>query len=106
MTTVPAENSYTVTSHKSEYTIKSITQQTDENGDLHIYVEFVYDPNTFDFIYYVELDEELQTLVEIPKEDDNQIRAAIDVLLEGEEAVKEKLEAEAKVKEQETAAAD
>ena len=55
---------------------------------------------------YVELDEELQTLVEIPKEDDNQIRAAIDVLLEGEEAVKEKLEAEAKVKEQETAAAD
>ena len=55
---------------------------------------------------YVELDEDLQTLVEIPKEDDNQIRAAIDVLLEGEEAVKEKLEAEAKVKEQETAAAD
>ena len=55
---------------------------------------------------YVELDEDLQTLVEIPKEDDNQIRAAIDVLLEGEEAVKEKLEAEAKVTEQETAAAD
>ncbi len=54
----------------------------------------------------VELDKELETLVEIPKEDDNQIRAAIDVLLEGEEAVKAKLEAEAKAKEQETEAAD
>ena len=62
VTNVPAGNSYTVTSHKSEYTIKSITQQTDENGDLHIYVEFVYDPNTFDFIYYVELDEEAKQL--------------------------------------------
>lgn len=55
---------------------------------------------------FVELDKELQTLVEIPKEDDNQIRAAIDVLLEGEEVVKAKLEAEANAKEQETAAAD
>ena len=54
----------------------------------------------------VELDKELETLVEIPKEDDNQIRTAIDVLLEGEEAVKAKLEAEAKAKEQETEAAD
>ena len=55
---------------------------------------------------FVELDKELQTLVEIPKEDDNQIRAAIDVLLEGEEVVKAKLEAEANAKEQETAAAE
>ena len=30
----------------------------------------------------VELDEELETLVEIPKEDDNQIRAAVEALLE------------------------
>lgn len=44
----------------------------------------------------VELDEELETLVEIPKEEDNQIRAAIDVLLEGEEAVNARLAAEAK----------
>ncbi len=54
----------------------------------------------------VELDKELETLVEIPKEDDNQIRAAIDVLLQGEEAVKAKLEADARVKEEETAVAD
>ncbi len=47
----------------------------------------------------VELDEELETLVEIPKEDDNQIRAAIDVLLEGEEVVRMRLEAEAEEKE-------
>lgn len=44
---------------------------------------------------FVELNEELETLVEIPKEDDNQIRAAIDVLLEGKEAVKARLEAKA-----------
>lgn len=44
----------------------------------------------------VELNEELKTLVEIPKEDDNQLQAAIQVLLEGEEAVKARLEAEAK----------
>ena len=55
---------------------------------------------------FVELDKELQTLVEIPKEDDNQIRTAIEVILKGEEAVKAKLEEEAKAKEQETAAAD
>lgn len=54
----------------------------------------------------VELNEELETLVEIPKEDDNQIRAAIDVLLEGEEAVKARLEEEAKAKKVEADAAD
>lgn len=54
----------------------------------------------------VELNEELETLVEIPKEDDNQIRAAIDVLLEGEEAVKARLEEETKAKEVEADAAD
>lgn len=42
----------------------------------------------------VELDEELKTLVEIPKEDDNQLQTAIRVLLEGEEAVKASLEEE------------
>ena len=59
---VPAENEYTVTSHKSGYVLKSITQQTDENGDLHIYVEFIFEPAMFDFIYYVELDEEAKEL--------------------------------------------
>ncbi len=33
----------------------------------------------------VELDEELETLVEIPKDEDNQLRAAIDTLLNGKE---------------------
>lgn len=42
----------------------------------------------------VELKEELETMVEIPKEEDNQLQAAIDVLLEGEEAVRARLEAE------------
>ena len=43
----------------------------------------------------VKLKEELLSMVEIPKEEDNQLQAAIDVLLEGEEAVKERLAAEA-----------
>lgn len=59
---VPADNEYTVTSHKSGYVLQSITQQKDENGDLHIYVEFVFEPAMFDFIYYVELDEEAKQL--------------------------------------------
>ena len=59
---VPAENEYTVTSHKSGYVLKSITQETDENGDLHIYVEFIFEPAMFDFIYHVELDEEAKEL--------------------------------------------
>ncbi len=42
----------------------------------------------------VELDKELKSMVEIPKEDDNQLQAAIDVILEGEEAVIRRLEAE------------
>ena len=43
----------------------------------------------------VALDEELRSLVEVPKEEDNQLRAAMDVILEGEDAVRERLEAEA-----------
>ena len=54
----------------------------------------------------VELLEELETMVEIPKEKDNQLQAAIAVLLEGEDVVKERLEAEKKaleeIKESET----
>ena len=54
----------------------------------------------------VELDEELETLVEIPKEDDNQIRVAIDVLLEGEDTIKARLEAEKAEQGAEAGAAD
>lgn len=43
----------------------------------------------------VDLKEELKSMIEIPKEDDNQLQAAIDVLEDGEEAVRERLEAEA-----------
>ena len=43
----------------------------------------------------VELNEELKSMVEIPKEDDNQLQTAVEVLLEGEEVVKERLETEA-----------
>ena len=43
----------------------------------------------------VALDEELRCLVEVPKKEDNQLRAAMDVILEGEDAVRERLEAEA-----------
>ena len=42
----------------------------------------------------VELDKELKTLVEIPKDQDNQLQVAVDVLLEGEEAAKAKLQTE------------
>lgn len=40
----------------------------------------------------VELDEELMTMVEIPREKDNQLQAAVGVLLRGEEAVKKEIE--------------
>ncbi len=39
----------------------------------------------------IELEEELKNMVEVPKEDDNQIQTAMDVLTDGEEAVKERL---------------
>lgn len=56
----------------------------------------------------VELNEELKTLVEIPKEDDNQLQTAIRVLVEGKDAVKASLEAEkaAAEAEEENAAAE
>ena len=49
---------------------------------------------------------ELKTLVEIPKEDDNQIRTAIEVILEGEDVVKDRLEAKRAESEAEASAAD
>lgn len=41
----------------------------------------------------VELREDLKSMIEIPKEEDNQLKAAVDVLLRGADAVKEELEA-------------
>ena len=55
---------------------------------------------------FVELDEALETMVEIPKDDDNQIRVALEVLLEGEDAVKARLETERVESETEANAAD
>lgn len=43
----------------------------------------------------VELKDELKSMIEIPKEEDNQLQAAISVLTDGEEATRERLEQEA-----------
>lgn len=43
----------------------------------------------------VELDEELRSMIEIPKEEDNQLQAAVDVLLYGADAVNEELRQQA-----------
>ncbi len=57
---VAKEAEYTVTSVKSGYTrnLDDITKEIDENGDLRITIEFVFDPNDFDLKFEVELDEE------------------------------------------------
>lgn len=52
----------------------------------------------------VELDEELKSMIEIPKEEDNQLKAAVDVLLYGADEVNERLAAEAAAKEEAGAA--
>ncbi len=57
---VAKDAEYTVTSVKSGYTrnLEEIKKEIDENGDLRITVEFVFDPNDFDLVFEVELDEE------------------------------------------------
>ncbi|MBQ5389611.1 MAG: InlB B-repeat-containing protein, partial [Clostridia bacterium] len=55
---------YTFTTTKSGYEIKSITTQTDANGDLWITAELIFDPNDFDLAFTVELDEHSQTLTD------------------------------------------
>ncbi|MBQ8606548.1 MAG: InlB B-repeat-containing protein [Clostridia bacterium] len=62
LTDVPADNSYTVTSNKSGYLVESVTQETDENGDIHVYAVISYDPNEFDFTYTVTLDDAAKKL--------------------------------------------
>lgn len=57
---VAKEAEYTVTSVKSGYTrnLDEITKEIDENGDLRITIEFVFDPNDFDLEFEIELDDE------------------------------------------------
>ena len=54
---IPAGMEYTFTSNKSGYTLKNVSVTTKENGDVVIDAELVYDPNTFDLVFNVELDE-------------------------------------------------
>ena len=49
----------------------------------------------------VELEANLRNMIEVPKEEDNQLQAAVGVLIRGEEAVLEELAKEAKSKEKE-----
>lgn len=53
----------------------------------------------------VELKEELKSMIEIPKEEDNQLKAAMDVLIEGTEKAKENIE-KAKEETEESTEAD
>ena len=53
---------YTVSLEKSGYSVKSIDRSVMENGDVVLDVMVVYDPNNFDFVYTLELDEEAKTL--------------------------------------------
>lgn len=59
---VPKNREYTFTTHKSGYDILSLTQEIDENGDLQIYAELIFNPNDFDLHYTVELDEDAKKL--------------------------------------------
>ena len=43
----------------------------------------------------MDLKEELKSMIEVPKEDDNQLQAAVEVLRDGKDAVIERLTAEA-----------
>jgi len=56
---VAKDADYTVTAVKSGYNrILPVTREVDENGDLHITAEFIFDPNDFDLVFEIELDEE------------------------------------------------
>ena len=54
---VAKDAQYTFTTTKSGYELVSVTSETDENGDLQLYAELIFDPNDFDFFFEVELDE-------------------------------------------------
>ena len=49
---------YTITTHKSKYRITSIEHFGYENGDHSLTVYLTYEPDSFDFRFNVELDEE------------------------------------------------
>lgn len=59
---MPDDMEYTVTTAKSGYVVKSITSSTNENGDVVLDVELVYDPNEFDLVFEVELDSDAKAL--------------------------------------------
>lgn len=61
-TNVLADMEYTLAIAKSGYSIVSIDSTTDENGDVVINAELIYNPNDFDFTFDVELDEEAKAL--------------------------------------------
>ncbi len=61
LTNVPKDREYTFTSTKSGYSLVSVEQTADENGNILITANLIFDPNTFDFVYSVELDEEAKT---------------------------------------------
>lgn len=61
-TNVPKSNHYTVTASKTNYEIATITENYDENGDLHIYATLVFDPDVYDFDFYVTLNPEAKKL--------------------------------------------
>lgn len=59
---VDAAAEYTFTTTKPGYTLKTVQQEYNENGDLIIEALLVFDPNNFDFTFDVRLDEEAKQL--------------------------------------------
>lgn len=59
---VDKASEYTFTTTKSGYSLVSINTETAENGDRTINVVLQFDPNDFDFVYKVSLDEEAKQL--------------------------------------------
>ncbi len=58
---------YTVAVAKTGYSVTEISQETEEDGDIHITVKLIYDPNNFDFTFHVKLDEEAKLLPDTVK---------------------------------------
>lgn len=63
LTNVLQGQEYTVEVVKTHYEITSITTETDENGDVTLNVELIYDPKNADLAFTVELCDESKELV-------------------------------------------
>jgi len=61
-TDVPADMEYTTTTAKSHYSLQSVTQTVDANGNIIINANLIYDPHTFDFTFDIELDDAAKAL--------------------------------------------